>query len=102
MFFLFIDHTSISAAAEFSFVTSWRSKLGLSVHLHNWPHVSVIELMHPIVVVHWSLLCHAQLSFVDISVFVTDRTDDAIWGELNKADHLGSQVDQGLLVRSVE
>ena len=102
LIFLLLDHSSIGVAAEFSFVTSWRSKLGLSVHLHDWPHVGVIELMHPIVVVHWSLLCHAQLSFVDISVLVADRADDTIWGELDKTDHLGSQVDQSLLVRGVE
>ena len=64
--------------------------------------MSVIELMHTIVVVHWSLLCHVELSFVDVSVFIANGAYDAIRGKLAKADHLGSQVDQSLLVRCVE
>ena len=78
------------------------SKLGLSVHLHDWPHMSVIDIMHTVVVVHWRLFRHVQLSFVDITVLVADRANDTIRGELDKADHLRSQVNQSLLVRRVE
>jgi len=70
--------------------------------LHDWLHVSVIELWN-FTLVEFRLFGSIKLVLVNISILVSDRGwIVTFWEELDEADHLRPQVDQSLLVGRLE
>ena len=70
----------------------------MGVHLHDWLDVSPVHVRGR-ASVERGIFGSLELALVDVSVLVANCAwEITLWGQLTQSDHVGTQVDERLLV----